>query len=291
MWLKVFLAVLLLVAVAAAALSCGASRWRAATAELHARMRAARAQPAGPAAYDPSEIEDLPAPVQRYFRAVLEPGAPLVASASIEHDGTFNMSEDGERWRPFTSRQHVVVRRPGFVWDARIRIAPGLPVFVHDAYVAGQGILEAKLLGLVTVMRQPQTAELAHGELMRFLAEAAWYPTALLPGQGVRWEAMGDERAAAELSDGGTTVRLVFEFDARGLISSVRSEGRFRTVGDRAEATPWQGRFRDYERRGGMLVPLGGEVAWLLPEGPLPYWRGRIRSIEYEFAPGAVADD
>jgi hypothetical protein len=33
-----------------------------------------------------------------------------------------------------------------------------------------------------------------------------------------------------------------------------------------------------------MLVPLGGEVAWLPPEGPKPYWRGRITAIEYEFA-------
>ena len=291
MWLKVFLAVLLLVVAAAAVVSYGASRWRAGTSELHARMRSVRARPGAPATYDPAEIADLPAPVQRYFRAVLEPGAPLVEAARIEHDGTFNMSEDGERWRPFTSRQHVVARRPGFVWDARIRMAPGVTVFVHDAYVVGRGILVARLYGLITVMRQPQTAELDQGELMRFLAEAAWYPTALLPSQGVRWEALGDERATAELSDGTTTVRLVFEFDAQGLIAAVRSEARTRTVAGRTETAPWEGRFRDYDRRGGMLVPLGGEVAWLLPEGPLPYWRGRIRSIEYEFLPGVVADD
>jgi hypothetical protein len=33
-----------------------------------------------------------------------------------------------------------------------------------------------------------------------------------------------------------------------------------------------------------MRVPLDGEVAWLLPEGPKPYWRGRIAEIDYEFA-------
>ena len=36
---------------------------------------------------------------------------------------------------------------------------------------------------------------MAEGELMRFLAEAAWYPTALLPSQGVRWQG-ADERSA-----------------------------------------------------------------------------------------------
>jgi hypothetical protein len=34
----------------------------------------------------------------------------------------------------------------------------------------------------------------------------------------------------------------------------------------------------------GICIPTEGEVAWLLPEGPKPYWRGRITSLRYEFA-------
>ena len=35
----------------------------------------------------------------------------------------------------------------------------------------------------------PDNAELQQGEFMRYFMEALWYPTALLPSQGVRWEA------------------------------------------------------------------------------------------------------
>jgi hypothetical protein len=80
-------------------------------------------------------------------------------------------------------------------------------------------------------------------------------------------------------------VKLVFQFDAQGRISSVRSDGRYREVDGVQVATPWQGRFWDYALRDGMLVPLEGEVAWLLEDGPEPYWRGRIQRIEYEFGP------
>ena len=45
---------------------------------------------------------------------------------------------------------------------------------------------------------------------------------------------------------------------------------------------PWHGRFWNYEGRGSMLVPLDGEVAWLLPEGAKPYWRGHITEIDYD---------
>ena len=32
----------------------------------------------------------------------------------------------------------------------------------------------------------------------------------------------------------------------------------------------------------GMRIPLAGEVEWILPEGPQPYWRGEILDIEYD---------
>ena len=198
------------------------------------------------------------------------------------------MSTAGERWLPFASTQRIVVRRPGFVWNARIRMAPGVSAHVYDAYVAGEGMLAAKLAGLITVMEQPQTPKLAQGELMRFLAEAAWYPSALLPSQGVVWEAMEGARASATLSDGTTSAVLVFEFDARGTIRSVHSDGRNRLVDGAQIATAWTGRFWNYERRSGMLIPLEGEVAWLLPDGPQPYWRGRIQAIEYDYTARSV---
>lgn len=240
--------------------------------------------PIAPLSYDPRELDGLPAPVQRYFRTVLKEGQPFVAAVSIEHTGTFNMSKTGEQWAPFTSTQRVITRRPGFVWNARVRMAPGVSFHVHDAYVTGEGILTAKLFGLLTVMKQPSTPELAHGELMRFFAEGAWYPTALLPSQGVTWEAIDDSRASATIADGTTTVRLVFQFDAEGLISSVYSDGRYREVDGVLVAVPWQGRHWGYEMRDGMLVPLEGEVAWLLPDGAKPYWRGRISSLSYDLA-------
>ncbi len=283
MWLRaVPLILVVLGAAVALVILYGGARWQARTERLLAEIWAERVEPAIQT-YDPSEIADLPAPVERYFRTVLREGQPLVAAVTVEHTGTFNMGEQGDQWRPFASTQHVIPRRPGFLWDARIRMAPGLTVFVHDGYVAGRGVLVAKLLGLVTVMEQPSTSELAQGELMRFLAEGAWYPTALLPSQGVRWEPIDETRARGRLTDGETEVDLVFAFDAHGLISTVRSDTRYREVEGVQVSTPWEGRFWEYERRGGMLVPLEGEVAWLLPEGRRPYWRGRIEAIEYEY--------
>lgn len=284
MWLKLLLTVALLATMLAATFSYGAFRWKARTRELRERLEAARVS-VHPQVVDFRELDALPAVVQRYLRRVLKEGQPMVAAVSVRHNGRMNMSETGEQWKPFTSEQRVVTQRPGFAWDARIAMLPGVPVRVHDAYVAGDGILHAAVLGLFTVASVSGTREMAEGELMRFLAEAAWYPTALLPSQGMRWDTVDGQSARGSFSEGGLDVTLLFSFNGDGLIDNVHAEARGRMVSGQTVRTPWQGHFWNYAERHGMLVPLDGEVAWALPEGAKPYWRGAITAIEYEFAP------
>lgn len=100
----------------------------------------------------------------------------------------------------------------------------------------------------------------------------------------MRWEAIDDSTARASLRDGTTSVGLEFRFDQEGLITGVRSPGRYRDVGGVQTLMPWQGRFRGYAERSGMRIPLEGEVEWITPTGPLLYWRGRLTDVAYETA-------
>jgi hypothetical protein len=285
-WLEgLFIALVVVATLAAVLVAYGAWRWQARTRALLQRLEAARAAPTTSRFDSARELAGLPAPVQRYFRTVLADGQSIVTAASLEHHGTFNMSSDGERWVPFTSTQRVLTRRPGFVWDASMPMAPGLAVRVHDAYMAGEGVLHAAMLGLFTVVHLRGTPEVAEGELMRYFAEAAWYPTALLPSQGVRWEAVDDTSARATFVDGDVSLTLTFAFAADGSMASVRAEARGRTVDREVVMTPWEGRWFDVEVREGMRVPTRGEVAWLTPQGRKPYWRGTVTALRYEFAP------
>jgi hypothetical protein len=275
--------VLVVFAGAAVALAGGTWRWKSRTDRLHTRLMRARS-PIAPLTYDESVLQDLPRPVQRYFRAVLKQGQPMIAVARFTHTGTFNMGETTPNWRTFSSAQIVTTSPPGFDWDARVRMAPGVAAFVHDAYVAGEGLLHAEALGLVTVAEMRGTPDLAHGELLRYLAEAMWYPTALLPGQGVVWTPVDDGSARATLTDGATSVSLDFRFGPDGLIESSFADARPRTADGTVSPTPWRGKAWRYELRSGVRIPIEAEVEWVLPGGPYPYWRGEMTSIDYEFA-------
>lgn len=287
LWWSLAAAVVLLVAGVGVANVVGAARWAQATAALQAALTDAAAQavhePAAAARHDPEHIATLPAPVQRYFRAVLRNGQPMVSQVSVTHSGTFNIGQGGDLWRPFRSTQQVTTRRPGFVWDGTVAALPGVPVHVHDAYIAGQGILRPALFGLFKLADMRGGGDLARGELMRYLAEAAWYPTALLPSQGVRWTAVDERSALATLADGAVAVSLHFHFGDDGLIERVSAAARGYTQGQLMLAMPWEGIWSDWQWQQGMLVPMRGEVAWLLPQGRKAYWRGTIVNLRHEF--------
>jgi len=267
----------------------GSRRWATTVRTLTRRLETPAADVGArsprPARYNVRELEHLPAPVQRYFRAVLRDGQPIIASVTADLTGTFNMSPTGQQWKPFTSRQRVVTARPGFVWDAQVQMLPGVAVRVVDSYVAGEGQLRAAVLGLLTVAEMQGGGEIARGEFMRFFAEAAWYPTVLLPSQGVRWETVDDTSAHATIVDGRLTLTLLFRFNDAGLIDSFRAEARGATVGKETVMLPWEGKWSNYQVCNGMTVPFTGEVAWVHPDGPRPYFVGTVTSMVYEFVP------
>ena len=170
MWVGLVLVLLAFAAVGLAAL--GARRWADRMGELTRALETARAdgavEPRSPTHYDAHELEGLPAPVQRYFRAALKDGQAIVSAVTIEMAGTINMSATAEQWKAFTSKQRVVTStagfRPGFMWDARISMLPGMKVHVLDAYIAGKGLLRAAMLGLFVVADMGGGGEMARGD-------------------------------------------------------------------------------------------------------------------------------
>ena len=269
-----------LVAAMAGLAALGSARWGGVTRSQMALLEAARLQ-MPPGRYDAREVDALPEPVRRYFRAVLQDGQPFIASATFELAGTINMSATGENWKPFTSLQRAVTHRPGFLWNGRVTMLPGLSANVHDSYIAGTGTLHAAMLGLFTVAEVQGGGEIARGELMRYFAEAAWYPTALLPSQGVRWAAVDARSANATLVDGPISLTLLFTFDDAGLIASVHADARGSGVGKDMVMLPWDCSVSNYQPRHGMLVPTRGQAG----KGSKPYFVGDLTSLVYEFSP------
>ena len=260
-------------------------RWQRRTSDLLVKLyERGLAEPSSH--YSEEDLEDLPPPVRRYFQAVLRAGQPIIRGTRIEQVGNFLLNPEKDTWGPFEAVQYLSGSPPGFIWDARIRMAPGLSVRVRDGFVGGSGTMSARVMGLLNVVSVEDTPGINAGALHRYLAEAVWCPTSLLPSQGVVWEAMDESTARATLSEMGTTVSVEFRFGEDGFVQSIFTPERARDVDGESVPTPWQGRFWDYAEWDGMRIPLAGEVEWLLPQGPMVYWRGQITEVAYTQNPG-----
>jgi hypothetical protein len=262
-------------------------RWQVATERLIEQLRGLATVDAGIASF--AELTSLPAPVQRYFRTVLRDGQPLIVSAELAQTGEFRSQESPDPeagWQPFQATQLFTAEPPGFVWDARIRMGPLASVRVRDAYVGGHASMLGAVLGIVRVVEAADGPQLRAGALQRYLAEAVWLPTALLPRGGLRWTPIDDAHARATLTDGETTATLEFEFGTNGEIVGCYTPGRQRAAAgesNRYHTLPWGGRYRRYEERAGVRVPFESEVYWVVDGMEQPYYRGRNLQFTFDF--------
>ena len=265
----------------ALALWLGSAYWNGKTLGMIEQLKAA-ALVSEPRTVSFTGFDALPAPVARYFRFALKEGQPFIRTARMQQQGEFWMKG---KWIPFTSEQYFSATPPGMVWDADMQMNPLLNVRVRDAYVAGQGSMQGKLLALMPVVNEQGGAELKAGALLRYLAEAVWLPTALLPSDNLQWSAIDEQRALATLTDSGLSVPLEFRFNDSGEIISFYTPGRYYREDDgRNVLKPLAGYHGVYEARSGMRIPIEGEVEWQLPDGRLPYCKLKIVGVEYEFA-------
>lgn len=234
------------------------------------------------------DLAELPDPVRRYLAHALREGGPYVETVRVEQTGAVRR-DAADPWRPFGATHHVAVDPPGYLWDATVALAPFLSLSVEDEYRGGDGRARLALLDLFPLGGAGPSPELNAAALTRYLAEAVWYPTALLPGAGVEWESIDDRSARATLAHRGATASLVFHFNDRDEVRRVDADERYRRVDGGFEPTPWSGCWRDYRTRNGIRVPTAGEAVWRLPDGDVSVWRGRILGITHRPGPARVA--
>lgn len=272
-------AVAVLVMALAVAMWFGAQRQRAALAEQVERLVRAGDRQRSESDVGDRGIGNVPPPVARYLRLAL-PSTKTIREVRIRQVGTLRTDVNSERWMPFEAEQIVVPAATGFVWNARVRVAPLLHVRVRDAFVDGQGAGHVSLLSSFTVGEDAGTPEMNSGSLHRYLAEAVWYPTALLPSPQLTWTAIDDTRAMATLTTHGVTVSLEFRFAKSGEVTGIYTPGRWGTFRGEYRQVPWEGHFKNFHERDGIVVPSEGDVGWYADDQWHAVWQGSITAFE-----------
>ena len=219
--------------------------------------------------YSYEQIKGLPAPVQRYLRYSLQENQPHIGYVRLKHGGLFRTKED-QKWMSIKGQEYFTVHPPGFVWSGRVPL-----VSAKDMYCDGRGNLKVKLLSIIKLV-DAKGKETDQGELLRWLAETPWFPTALLPSEKLKWEPIDNNSAKVIFTDRILTVEGVFYFDEQGQITQFKT----RRYKDNTLEN-WTGYYRDYREVEGIQIPHNVEVVWNLASGDFSYAKFDINRIEY----------
>jgi hypothetical protein len=223
------------------------------------------------------DLADLPSPVRRYLTYTGVIGKPWIQTARVRYSGRFRMAAD-KPWMPIDVNQIYTTNPPGFLWNARFKIA-GLPLmFATDIYKSGHSRMLGKVAGLFTVV-DGSGEEVDQGTMVRYLQEMTWFPTAYL-GQNITWQAVDDHATDVTLHDCGRTVtgRMYFDDSGRLLTFTALRYGEFN---GKYSVNTWMTPVIDYAEFSGLKIPASGIGVWQLSTGDLPYVDIRILEVEY----------
>lgn len=207
------------------------------------------------------------------FDLAIRMGAdPLLALPEIhlEQKGCMRQKLDSGKWTDFHAKQTISLHHCAFEWRAWSGL--GGMISVSDALAQGHGELEVCALGLFRLAHFEDTNELARGELLRYLAELAWAPDAILLNRELRWRVISPREFIVAAGQGDRAAQLTLYLDEEGRIAEAFACDRPFGVDGGFVPTPWRGRMSDYRRVQGRWIPFAGEVAWVVEGKEELYW-------------------
>ena len=192
----------------------------------------------------------------------------------LTQTGRMKRSLDVDAWMDFTAAQTISVRACEFDW--RARAGPLGMVSARDALQNGEGRFDITALGFIPIGRAEHSSALMRGELIRYLAELAWAPHAILLNTVLRWRVDGPDTLAVSAGAGVTAAEVLLSLDSDGRIAGAFAPDRPRSATAPFLPTPWRGRFSEYRNHSGLWIPFAGEVAWVIDGKEGAYWQGHI---------------
>ncbi len=238
-----------------------------------------------PPVFTRSLVAALPEPARRYFLFVIKEGTPLHRVARIDMRGSFGLgTRDAPSYMQMSATQ-VLAAPHGFVWKMS-----GGSGFMRISGSDSGGWTRFWLAGVAPVARAGGTPDHRLSGFARYVSEAVfWTPAAVLPGPGVRWEAVDETTARVTITHDGQTQAVDVTVDAEGRPTEVvlqrwsdaNPDGVFRFQ-------PFGGHLSEFRDFGGFRLPTHVEAGnFFGTQAYFPFFIADVTDIRFAGATGA----
>jgi len=226
-----------------------------------------------------SEIDSLPLPVQNYFRFAVKEGTVKPRFVRLRQSGKFK-TNIGADFKNLTAVQYFTTTKPGFIWAAEIDFADFIWIKGIDTYFEGEGNLLIKFMSGITISNEGGK-EITQSQIARWLMEAVWYPTILLPSENLSWSEIDSSKAKLNFMENDIAIEAVFYFNADGSVDKITTQ-RYMTTTAGPALTNYTGYLTNYKEVDGITLPHHVEVEWNLDHQDFKYGVFDIDEIEFD---------
>lgn len=224
-----------------------------------------------------ADINRLPGSVQKWLKFSQVLGKERIVKIKVDQKAEMRLKKEQD-WMPLTARQYFTTDEPGFIWLAKVKAAPLIHIVGKDKYVDGKGNMLIKIMSLITVA-DAKGEEIDQGTLLRFLAEAMWFPTAALENY-ITWKEIDDNSAEATMTYGNVKASGIFTFSESGEIKNFTAQ-RYKESNGKYSLETWSVDVSDYKDFSGIKVPTKGEIIWKLADGDFNWYNFEVLNVEY----------
>ncbi len=229
---------------------------------------------------DSSLITDLPIPVKKYFKYSILNDDLFPINAKVKQRAFYKTDQKSD-FREFEAEQFYSINIPGFIWDAEFKIGSFLSSRAIDSYIDGKGNVQIKLLGGITISDQKNPA-IDKSLLYRWLSEAVLFPTALLPGDSLKWTAIDSTAALLQLRYSGNSVSAEVNFNPNGEIEKFVTEDRAYYTRSGYRSAVNTSYYSNYKTFGNFRVPTQITIEWSFENTSFEYAKINILNVQYD---------
>jgi hypothetical protein len=228
-----------------------------------------------------SELEDQPNLVKRFFRSVVSDSILIPKFVTIEQSAQFKTDVNSD-WKQLKATQYFSTELANFIWVSEMKTSKFFWVNAIDSYINGKGNMLIKLNSSITVA-DSWGIELDKSGLFRYISEAVFFPTKLLPTKNLLWNILDSNLAEIKFTNSANSIVAKLYFDTEYKITKIETYDKYRALGENFEKSLYTVYFSNYKTvNNHFKVPKKMEVEWDLAAGKFNYGKFKIDEITYE---------
>ncbi|MDX1700735.1 MAG: DUF6544 family protein [Melioribacteraceae bacterium] len=227
------------------------------------------------------KLNDQSQLIQKYFSRVVGNRVEIPKFVKIKQKARFKTDVNSD-WFPMEAEQYFTTEEPNFLWNSELETSKYFWMNVIDSYIRGKGNTLIKFNSSITIA-DSWGIELDKSGLFRYISEAVYFPTKLVPAENLIWNILDSNIAEIKFKDRDISVVAKIFFNSDYTIERIETFDKYRALDDGFQKSRYTVYFSQYKLvNNSFLVPTYMEVEWDLASGPFKYGKFNVLDIDYE---------